>query len=98
MGRAHADKRRCPVIERLFVVVVALSIAGCGGCGSKPAGPAVQSGSVALQPRPDEDVPTLNAVYQTAHDQAVKEITGENAEQKLDEIEQSVAREREDLR
>jgi hypothetical protein len=79
---------------RLFAAALVLSLAGCEGCREAPV--EEQSDEIAMPPLPEE-VPQPGAVYREAYDNAKKEITMDNAHDRLDDIEKQVAREREAL-
>jgi hypothetical protein len=76
----------------LLAAAVALSGCDCSG-GEAPGGAA----GVEMPPLPD-DVPQQGSIYREAYDKAKKELTMDNARDRLDEIERLVVREREELR
>jgi hypothetical protein len=76
---------------RALGVMLVLGLAGCGGCGDPPK-TTRGGGPVTVETlTPPGDVPQPKAIYREAFEEAKKEITLDNAEDQLEEIERQVA-------
>lgn len=76
------------------VLVLAVMVAGAAACAKKndsPTNKPTSSGPVtAKQPELERDVPEMGATYREAYEEAKREITKDNVEDKLDELEHDV--------
>jgi hypothetical protein len=72
----------------MSVIAFVLALSACGG--KQPRGKQGGGTVTVTEPTLDRDVPEMSATYQEAYDEAKKEITKDNANDKLDELEHDI--------
>jgi hypothetical protein len=66
-------------------------IAAVAACGSKEPRGKQGGGTVTVaEPKLDRDVPEMSSIYKEAYDEAKKEISKDNAKEKLDDLEHDI--------
>ncbi len=74
-----------------IVVAVALSSLACAKKQDSPSNKPTATGPVSVkQPELERDVPEMGSTYREAYEEAKREITKDNVEDKLDELEHDV--------
>jgi len=76
----------------IAVTVLALMGSGCRGKHNDlPGKKNTETGPVSVnEPKLDRDVPEMGAIYKDAYEEAKREITKDNVEDKLDDLEHDV--------
>ena len=78
--------RRCAM-----AVALGLVVSSCAKKQDSPGNKATATGPVTVtEPALERDVPEMGATYREAYEEAKREITKDNAEDKLDELEHDV--------
>lgn len=75
-------------MKRLAAIAVFVVLAACGG--KEPRGKQGGGTVTVTEPKLERDVPEMSAAYKDAYDEAKKDITKDNAKDKLDELEHDI--------